>query len=101
MSSERVRITIAPVDERPPASPAVKTIEQCIASHHLASVRYVNAEGVEETLRVRPIAIRWNKSHHLVVWAEPADPGGPRVEELRLDRLISAEDAGEEPAPPS
>lgn len=75
--------------------PAIHTIEACIAAHHVAEVGYVNEQGTEETLRVRPAFIRTSTRGHIVVWARIDQPDAHWVE-LRVDRVQRARDTGEE-----
>ena len=60
----------------------VKTLERCIAER--------------STIRMRPAFIRHSAAEHLVLWGIP-DEG--HWEELRLDRIHSVRDAGQEFSP--
>lgn len=76
---------------------AIHTLEACIASHHVAEVGYTDAAGHRSTIRIQPAYIRYNSAHHVVLWGIPTDHD--HWEELRLDRIGSARDTGEEFTP--
>jgi len=71
-------------------------LERCIAEHHVAEIDYTDAGGKRSTIRIRPAYIRYNSAEHLVLWGIP-DAG--HWEELRLDRMHSVRDTGEEFTP--
>src|SRR5436309_3415437 len=72
------------------------TLERCIAEHHEVEIDYTDAKGVRSTIRMRPAFIRHSASDHLVLWGIP-DEG--HWEELRLDRMHSVRDTGQEFSP--
>ena len=72
---------------------AVKTLELCIAEHHVAEIDYTNAEDERSRIRLRPAFIRYNRAQHVVVWGMPA--GADHWEELRFDRIHGVQDTGE------
>ena len=80
-----------------PSQEAIQTLERCIESRHVAGVDYTDAAGDESTIRIRPAYIRHNSAGHLVLWGIPTDRD--HWEELRLDRIRSARDTGEEFTP--
>ena len=74
----------------------LQTLERCIAEHHEVELDYTDAKGIRSTIRMRPAFIRYSAAEHLVLWGIP-DEG--HWEELRLDRLHSVRDAGQEFSP--
>jgi predicted DNA-binding transcriptional regulator YafY len=80
-----------------PNRAAIHTLEKCITIHHIAEVDYTDAEGHESTITIRPAFIRYNNAHHVVLWGIATDQ--ENWEELRLDRIRSARDTGEEFTP--
>ena len=72
------------------------TLERCIDEHHIAEVDYTDAHGKRGTIRIRPAYIRYSAAEHLVLWGIPE---GGHWEELRLDRMHSVRDTGEEFSP--
>ena len=73
-----------------------QTLERCIDEHHEVELDYTDAKGTRSTIRMRPAFIRYSAAEHLVLWGLP-DEG--RWEELRLDRIHSARDTGQEFSP--
>ncbi len=69
------------------------TLERCIAEHHEVELDYTDAKGTRSTIRMRPAFIRYSAAEHLVLWGIP-DEG--HWEELRLDRIHSVRDTGQE-----
>ena len=72
---------------------AVRTLERCIAEHHVAEIDYTDAKGARTRVRLRPAYIRYNRTHHVVVWGMPAS--ADHWEELRFDRIHEVRDTGE------
>src|SRR5438046_107178 len=72
---------------------ALKTLEQCIKSHHVAEVDYTDGKGRNSTIPLRPFFIRYSTAHNLVVWGMPTNE--PGWEELRFDRIRGVRDTGE------
>jgi len=62
----------------------------------MRSSDYTDAKGTRSTIRMRPAFIRYSAAEHLVLWGIP-DEG--HWEELRLDRIDSARDTGQEFSP--
>src|SRR5712692_10300549 len=72
---------------------AAQVLERCIDQHHIAEIDYTDAGSVRSKARFRPAYIRYNRTHHVVVWGMPAD--GDHWEELRLDRIHGVRDTDE------
>src|SRR5467141_3627332 len=72
---------------------AVHVLESCIAEHHFAEIDYTTAEGRQETIRLRPAFIRYNTTHHIVVWGFPV--GADHWIQLWLDRIAGVRDTGD------
>jgi hypothetical protein len=86
--------TLADLKSLPPiGQQAVKTLEGCMKSHHVAEISSTDAEARHRTIRFRAAYIRYNSAHHVVVWGMPE--GADHWEELRLDRIRSVRDTGE------
>ncbi len=76
---------------------AIHVLEDCLRSHHVADVAYVDERGEGETPTVRPAFIRTNKAGHVVLWCMPV--GVDEWRELRLDGVRGATDTGQEFTP--
>lgn len=76
---------------------AAHVLEKCLAEHHVAEVDYTDAAGHRSKIKIRPDYIRHNSAGHLVLWGIAMGRDG--WEELRLDRIHSVRDTGEEFTP--
>jgi hypothetical protein len=84
------------VEQRALSHGDVQTLERCIAGHHEVELDYTDAHDKRGTIRMRPAFIRYSAAEHLVLWGIP-DEG--HWEELRLDRIHSVRDTGQEFSP--
>ena len=80
-----------------PSHAAAHTLEQCIASHHVAEVDYTDEAGHRSTITIKPAFIRFSTAGHVVLWGIPTN--AEHWEELRLDRINSVRDTGKEFTP--
>jgi predicted DNA-binding transcriptional regulator YafY len=80
-----------------PSHGAIKTLERCIASHHVVAIDYTDRNGHHSTIRMQPISIRTNSTKHVVLWGIALDDGD--LEGLWLERMSDVRDTGEEFTP--
>ena len=80
-----------------PTADVTALVERAIRDHLVLSVTYTAVDGSEGTIPVEPLAIRYNRSGHRVLWCHRHDLG--RLEELLWDRIEAAVATGETFAP--
>ncbi len=80
-----------------PTEEVTKLIEIAIREHAVLRVRYRSRDGVDAMHTIEPLAIRFNKAGHRVLYCWTRDAG--HIEELLWEGLEGAVRTGETFAP--
>ncbi|GAC1343600.1 MAG: hypothetical protein NVSMB29_16460 [Candidatus Dormibacteria bacterium] len=75
------------------ARPSVQVVEDALRKHHVLELGYAAKDGRALSLRIEPLAIRFNTAGHRVLWAW--DLGAGHIEQLLLSGIGSATDTGQ------
>jgi hypothetical protein len=76
-----------------PAADVTKLIEEAVRDRLVLRVTYRALDGTEVVSLVEPLAIRFNKARHRVLWCFNRDAG--HLEELLWDNIKGATATGE------
>ena len=76
-----------------PNPDVIKLIERAIEDHLVMRVTYQATDGSVAAHEIEPLAIRFNRAAHRVLWCRNRDAG--HVEELLWDGIRDAVDTGE------
>ncbi|MBJ7607906.1 MAG: hypothetical protein JF887_00535 [Candidatus Dormibacteraeota bacterium] len=80
-----------------PTHDVTRVIESAVGERQVLRVTYAALDGTTATIEVEPLAIRFNKSKHRVLWVWSRRHG--HVEELLWDGIEGAVPTGENFAP--
>ena len=76
-----------------PTPDVTALIERAIREYLVLAVTYRALDGTEGTIPVEPLAIRFNRAGHRVLWCRRHDAG--HLDELIWDRIQGAVETGE------
>lgn len=80
-----------------PTTDVTHLIEEAIRERHVLEVTYLAKDASEAKLVVEPLAIRFNRAQHRVLWLWSRDAG--HIEELLWDGIVDAVATGDVFAP--